>query len=229
MIALSLISAIQFGAVLLVVLPIAVVCSILMMIYVRKRTISEFHAYDEASNIAQETLSSIRTVLALGLHKLFIGKYAEKLHIAERLAIHKSLMVGIFSGITNMILSSAHAVAVVYGVYLVHTDCENYTPGHVIQSFYSMFVGALSFSYALPLIKEFSEAKVAANKIFAILKKPSTIDVFKSKGKQLADFKGKIEFKEVEFRYPTRTEKQVLNKMSFKISAGCTTALVGSR
>ena len=48
------------------------------------------------------------------------------------------------------------------------------------------------------------------------------------KGEKLSDLIGNIEFKDVHFNYPARTEVKILNAMSMRIKAGSTVALVGS-
>lgn len=45
--------------------------------------------------------------------------------------------------------------------------------------------------------------------------------------KDLGEVKGGIEFKDVDFRYPTRPDMKVLNKLSCTFDAGKTTAIVG--
>ena len=69
---------------------------------------------------------------------------------------------------------------------------------------------------------------MAAAKIFSIINTKSKIDVFTAKGQKADKLRGEIEFKQIDFSYPARKEKQVLNKMSFHIPAGSTVALVGS-
>ena len=85
----------------------------------------------------------------------------------------------------------------------------------------------------MPFIKEVSEGRMAAAKIFSIIGLASKIDVFAKHptkpSRKLAQLRGDIEFKSVEFSYPTRSERLILDKMSFKIPAGRTVALVGSR
>jgi len=46
-------------------------------------------------------------------------------------------------------------------------------------------------------------------------------------GEQITDFKGNIEFDAVGFHYPTRTEVEVLQGLSFQIQSGEKVALVG--
>ena len=54
------------------------------------------------------------------------------------------------------------------------------------------------------------------------------IDSSSDEGRKLEEAKGDIEFKDVNFAYPTRLENTVFCRFSLKIEAGQTVALVGS-
>ena len=114
LILLSLISAIKFGAVFLGIFPVAVMCIIIMVMNIKKYTIKEFRAYGMAGKIAQETLSSIRTVLSFGLQRRFINMYGERLQRAENMAIIKGFVTGLFSGISQLFTNSGFAIAMLY-------------------------------------------------------------------------------------------------------------------
>ena len=58
----------------------------------RKHTLIEFKAYRAAGKIAEEILSSLRTVLALGLQKKAIKAYGDELKNAEAAGIKKGFV-----------------------------------------------------------------------------------------------------------------------------------------
>ena len=63
----------------------------------------------------------------------------------------------------------------------------------------------------------YGKAKEAARKIFGIIEEPSTINAKSSKGIEVVQ-RGEIEFREVDFRYPSR-QQRVLRSINFKIAA----------
>ena len=65
----ALISAWKFGLVMLAILPFMTISTILMVMFIKKYSIKEYIAYGSAGQIAQEVLSSLRTVLSLGSMK----------------------------------------------------------------------------------------------------------------------------------------------------------------
>lgn len=226
---LALIAAWKFSIIFLGLLPFMIISTALMVVMIRKYTIAEFKAYGKAGSIAQEALSSIRTVLSFGIQKLSIKQYSENLVDAESMAKKKGLLSGIFGGVSGGLFTFCFGIGIYYGVYLVRTDCKSYNTGNIVQSFFCIITTTFSIGQALPYLKDLAEAKGVAKKIFEILDTKSAIDVFESKGKKPGNFKGDIEFENVHFSYPTRPEAKILKGLNLKIPAGKTVALVGSR
>ena len=73
----------------------------LVVVFVKKYTILEFKAYGKAGAIAQEVLSSLRTVISLGIQKKKLEDYKEKLKIADKVSIKKGLIQGVLSGLSQ--------------------------------------------------------------------------------------------------------------------------------
>nr|UOU03321.1 ATP-binding cassette subfamily B1-like 1 [Brachionus rubens] len=224
----ALVKAWKFTIVFFALIPFMILSTALMVVMVRKYTIAEFKAYGKAGGIAQESLSSIRTVLAYGLTRNSIDNYSKNLDDAEAMAKKKGLMSGIFGGLSGGLLTFCFGIGLYYGVYLSRLDCENYGAGPIIQSFFLIITSTFSIGQALPYLKELAESKGAAKKIFEILETKSKIDIYESTGKKLDQIKGEIQFKNVHFSYPTRPEAKILKGLDLKIPAGKTVALVGS-
>nr|QUF59438.1 ATP-binding cassette transporter Abcb1-like1-2 [Brachionus angularis] len=218
----------KFSIVFLTLLPFMIKSTHLMVNMIRKITILEFSAYGRAGSIVQEALSSIRTVLAFGVQKSSIKKYSERLDHAENMAKKKGLYSGFFGGISNGLMTLSFPIGIVYGIYLNQLDCVYYSAKNVIMAFFCLFTTNYSIGQALPYLKELAEAKGGAKKIFDILATSSKIDVFESKGLKLDNLKGDIEFENVHFSYPNRSDAKILTGLNLKIPAGKTIALVGS-
>nr|QNH67930.1 ATP-binding cassette transporter subfamily B member 1-like protein X2 [Brachionus plicatilis] len=224
----ALVKAWKFTIVFFALIPFMILSTALMVVSVRKYTVAEFKAYGTAGGIAQEALSSIRTVLAFGLTKNSISNYAKNLDDAEKMAKKKGFVSGIFGGLSGGLLTFCFGVGIIYGVYLYRLDCIEYNPGAIIQSFFLVITSTFSIGQALPYLKELAEAKGSAIKVFEILETKSKIDAFDSNGQKLSQLNGEIEFKDVHFSYPTRPEAKILKGLSLRIPAGKTVALVGS-
>lgn len=81
---------------------------------------------------------------------------------------------------------------------------------------------------ALPELKYFTEASVAASRIFQRISRIPEIDGEDSKGLVLDKIRGEVEFDHVDFTYPSRPDALILNDFNLKIEAGKTVALVGA-
>lgn len=76
-------------------------------------------------------------------------------------------------------------------------------------------------------LKYFSEAGSAGERIMEVIKRVPKIDSDNTEGQILGDVLGEVEFKHVEFAYPSRPESIIFKDFSAKIPAGRTVALVG--
>jgi len=92
--------------------------------------------------------------------------------------------------------------------------------------------GAFTAAQALSMGPDINKGKAAALKIFRTIKLPSKIDVLsdnlKSKKSINSEtFRGKIEFKDVWFRYPARLDQWVFKGLNLTVEAEEVVAIVG--
>lgn len=199
----------------------------MLNILYQKYTKKDNKAYEKADNVAQEALSSIKTILSLGLHKKAVDDYKKSLQYPERRIKHKAFLNGLFGGIRSGLVNCYFAVGIYYGTYLTHVECENYNAGNIILTFFAMVTATICVGHSLPFLKELDEAKKAARKIFDLIDEKTVLN--ERRGKIIGDFKGQIEFEDIEFSYPQKPDAQILNRFSLSIPAGKTVALVGAR
>lgn len=81
---------------------------------------------------------------------------------------------------------------------------------------------------ALPDVKYFTEASVAAQRIFDRIDRIPLIDGEDTKGLVLDKIRGELEFEHVKFTYPSRPDSVVLKDFNLRVEAGKTVALVGA-
>lgn len=90
------------------------------------------------------------------------------------------------------------------------------------------FVTYRSLGVALPDLKYFTEASVAAQRIFDRIDRVPAIDGEDTKGVVLENIRGELEYQHVKFTYPSRPDATVLKDFNLKVEAGKTVALVGA-
>ncbi|PNJ59779.1 ABCB11 isoform 2, partial [Pongo abelii] len=193
---------------------------------VSKFTDYELKAYAKAGVVADEVISSMRTVAAFGGEKREVERYEKNLVFAQRWGIRKGIVMGFFTGFVWCLIFLCYALAFWYGSTLVLDEGE-YTPGTVIQIFLSVIVGALNLGNASPCLEAFATGRAAATSIFETIDRKPIIDCMSEDGYKLDRIKGEIEFHNVTFHYPSRPEVKILNDLNMVIKPGEMTALVG--
>uniref|UniRef100_A0A8V0ZZ26 Bile salt export pump n=1 Tax=Gallus gallus TaxID=9031 RepID=A0A8V0ZZ26_CHICK len=194
---------------------------------VAKLTGRELKAYAKAGAVADEVLSSIRTVAAFGGEKKEVERYDKNLVYAQHWGIRKGIIMGLFSGYMWFVIFLCYALAFWYGSKLVLEEDE-YSPGTLLQVFFGVLVGALNLGQASPCLEAFATGRGAAANIFETIDRKPTIDCMSEEGYKLDKVRGEIEFHNVTFHYPSRPDVKILDNISMVIKTGETTAFVGA-
>lgn len=226
---LAMVMAWKFTIVFVALVPVMVISTVKMVDMIKKYSIEEFKSYGQAGRIAQEILSSLRTVYAFGLERKSIDKYAANLEGAEVMAKKKGLYSGIFGSVSNATINILFGIGIYYSIYLIRTDCQNFSPVNIMPAFFCLVFAGYAFGQAFPFLNDLGEARGAAKRVFDVIDTKSAIDVFDKPGKVLNDLIGDVEFENVVFSYPQRPDSKILNDLNLKIPGGKTVALVGSR
>ncbi|CAM4631525.1 bile salt export pump isoform X1 [Caretta caretta] len=212
--------------VIIAVSPLLGIGAAILGLVVAKLTGLELKAYAKAGAVADEVLSSIRTVAAFGGERKEVERYDKNLVFAQRWGIRKGMIIGFFTGYIWFIIFLCYALAFWYGSKLVLEENE-YSPGTLLQVFFGVLIGALSLGQASPCLEAFATGRGAATNIFETIDKKPTIDCMSEEGYKLDKVRGEIEFHNVTFHYPSRPEVKILDNLSMVIKSGETTAFVG--
>ncbi|XP_006902171.1 PREDICTED: bile salt export pump-like isoform X1 [Elephantulus edwardii] len=194
---------------------------------VSKFTDYELKAYAKAGCVADEVISSVRTVAAFGGERKEVERYEKNLVFAQRWGIRKGIVMGFFTGYFWCLIFLCYALAFWYGSQLV-LDEGDYTAGTLIQIFLSVLVAALNLGNASTCLEAFATGRAAASKVFETIDRKPVIDCMSEDGYKLDRIKGEIEFHNVTFYYPSRPDVKILNNLSMTVKSGEMTTLVGS-
>ncbi|XP_072329676.1 bile salt export pump-like isoform X1 [Scyliorhinus torazame] len=223
---LGFVSGWKLTLVIIAVSPMIGLGAALMALSVSKLTGLGLKAYAKAGAVADEVLSSIRTVAAFSGEKKEVERYDKNLVYAQRWGVRKGMIVGFFTGYVWMIIFFCYALAFWYGSRLVIEQNE-YTPGGLLQVFLGVLVAAMNLGQASPCLETFASGRGAATNIFETIDREPEIDCMSEEGYKLNKVKGDIEFHNVTFNYPSRPEVKILDRLSMVIKASETTAFVG--
>uniref|UniRef100_A0A668RTY9 ABC-type xenobiotic transporter n=1 Tax=Oreochromis aureus TaxID=47969 RepID=A0A668RTY9_OREAU len=212
--------------VILAVSPVLGISAAFFSMVLTSFTSKEQTAYAKAGAVAEEVISSIRTVFAFSGQEKEIERYHKNLEDAKRMGIKKAISANISMGVTFLFIYLSYALAFWYGSTLILNG--EYTIGTVLTVFFSVLTGAFSLGQTSPNIQTFASARGAAYKVYNIIDHVPSIDSYSEAGYKPESIKGDIEFKNVHFSYPSRDDIKVLNGLNLTVKRGQTFALVGS-
>nr|CAB3446860.1 unnamed protein product [Digitaria exilis] len=181
--------------------------------------------YALPATIAEQAVSSVRTVYSFAAEETTVARFSAALEESVRLGLKLGLAKGLAIG-TNAVTFAVSAFTLWYGSRLVMY--HGYQGGAVFAVSNAIVNGGLALGSGLSNVKYISEAISAAERIQKVIQRVPKIDSASDAGEDLADVAGVVEFKNVEFCYPSRPESPILVRFSLRVMAGRTVALVGS-
>ncbi|KAG2714415.1 hypothetical protein I3760_03G025800 [Carya illinoinensis] len=181
--------------------------------------------YNQAGTIAEQAISSIRTVYAFVGESKTTAAFSAALQGSVKLGLSQGLAKGLAIG-SNGVVFAIWSFMSYYGSRLVmYHDAKG---GTVFVVGAAIAVGGLSLGAGLSNLKYFSEAMSAGERILEVIKRVPKIDSDNMEGEILECVSaGSVEFKHIEFAYPSRPESIIFKDFCLEIPAGKTLALVG--
>ncbi|KAK6047784.1 ABC transporter, ATP-binding protein [Cooperia oncophora] len=186
----------------------------------------EAKKYAVAGGIAEEVLTSMRTVIAFNGQPYECERYEKALEAGKATGIKKSLYIGIGLGITFLIMFSSYCLAFWVGTDFVFKN--EMQGGTVMTVFFSVMMGSMALGQAGPQFAVLGTALGAAGSLYQIIDREPEIDSYSTEGVKPSNLKGKITVSNLKFTYPTRPDVPILKGVSFEANPGETVALVGS-
>ncbi|KNA06481.1 hypothetical protein SOVF_180640, partial [Spinacia oleracea] len=184
-------------------------------------------AYSRANSLAREAIANIRTVAAFGTGERISEQFALELRQPMKKALVWGHISGFGYGLSQFLSFCSYALTLWYASVLIKQRSDSF--GDIITSFMVLIVTAFAVAEASVLTSEIMKGSEALRSVFTIISRKTIIDSAKVGSKIVVKdiIKGNIEFKEVRFEYPTRTQITVLNDLNLKIPSGKCVAVVG--
>ena len=214
----------KLTAIMVTVLPIGGLMAARFGKKIRTMSKEVQEALGGASAVADETLTSIRTVRSFAAEPVEVSRFERALKVALQKTTHRIKSIAYFMG--GISLVGLLAIAVVLwlgGRYVILGDMTIGTLSAYIL--YTLTV-AVSVGTLGSLWTDFMSATGAASRIFAILDRDPQID--NSAGSIPGEIKGEIKLQGVSFAYPGRPDYPVFTNLNLVIKEGETLAFVGS-
>lgn len=215
----------QLAFIILVLIPLIGLNGYVQIKFLKGFSADAKMMYEEASQVANDAVGSIRTVASFCAEEKVMDLYKKKCEGPMRTGIRQGLVSGIGFGVSFFLLFCVYALCFYAGARLV--EAGKTTFGDVFRVFFALTMATVGISQSSSFSPDSSKAKSAAASIFTIVDRKSTIDPSDESGTKLENVKGEIELRHISFKYPTRPDIQIFRDLSLTIRSGKTVALVG--
>ncbi|XP_026327134.1 phosphatidylcholine translocator ABCB4-like isoform X2 [Hyposmocoma kahamanoa] len=180
-----------------------------------------------ASAIAEEVLSSIRTVFAFNGQNTEVKRYSKPLAKARKIEIKKEFFTGLSMGFLFFCIFCSYALSFYFGIYLIINEPENYNADVMFSVFFGVMTGLGNLGMVGSLFTAFGSARGAGASIFQLIDNLPVINPLLERGIRPKQIYGNVELRNVWFDYPCRRTVPVLCGLSIEIRRGQSVALVG--
>ncbi|ELK12571.1 ATP-binding cassette sub-family B member 5 [Pteropus alecto] len=151
--------------------PLIIASAAMFSTIVISLTSKELKAYSKAGAVAEEVLSSIRTVVAFGAQEKEIQRYTQNLKYAKDVGIKKAIASKLSLGAVYFFMNGTYGLAFWYGTSLILHGEPGYTIGTVLAVFFSVIHSSYCIGTAAPNFETFTRARGAAFNIFQVIDK----------------------------------------------------------
>jgi len=185
----------------------------------------EFISADAKSG---ETFQALQTVQSMNAQHRQYQKYRKNVDKAEASRIYNGYYVGLGIGSFLFCLFGVYyGGCMFYGASRV--DMGKISSGDLMGAFFSVMIGGMGLGQVAAAMTDVNKALESGDLLFRILgRDPEVRAPEKDCLIPLTEgIHGEIEFKDLEFFYPTRDEVQIYDQLSLKIKQGDTVAFVG--
>ncbi|XP_061961360.1 ABC transporter B family member 21-like isoform X2 [Populus nigra] len=215
----------QLALVILVLLPLIGLNGFVQIKFMKGFSADAKKMYEEASQVANDAVGSIRTVASFCAEEKVMQLYRRKCEGPMRTGIRQGMISGTGFGVSFFLLYSVYATTFYVGAQLVQHGKTTFAD--VFRVFFALTMAAIGISQSSSFAPDSSKAKGAAASIFAIIDRKSKIDPRDESGTTLDNVKGEIELRHISFKYPSRPDIEIFRDLSLATHSGKTVALVG--
>ena len=176
----------------------------------------------EITHVVQEAIEGQRVVKTFCAQPVEIRAFDEVNHRNQRQAMKKAIAAAINVPVVELLAAVGVAIAIYFAM-------QQSTAGRLTAGEFTSYITAMGLM--MPAIKRLSMVNeviqtglAAAGSVFGLMDEPQESD---TGTRELASISGRVECREVSFRYPASTDN-VLNHVSLVAEPGQTVALVGA-
>jgi ATP-binding cassette subfamily B protein len=217
------VTSVQLTLLMLAVVPPIALGAVAYGRRLRKLSRDVQDALAAASEVAEETLSGIRTVRAFTAEPHEVERYGAAVERSFALARSRSRLGALFMGVVMFAGYAALAGVLWRGGRMIVDG--HLTLGELTRFLIYSLTVAFSLGGFSDVWVDFMKASGAADRIFELLDREPLIP--REGGATLAEVEGRVAFEAVRFAYPSRKDAVVLAGIDLSVHPGEVVALVG--
>jgi ATP-binding cassette subfamily B (MDR/TAP) protein 1 len=226
-IALSIAIGWKLALVCLSVVPLLIVCSIVRFYVLYKYTDRAARVYIASAAYAAENIAAIRTVASLTMEGQVAARYKADIARQQRESFISVSKSGALYAASQSALFLCLGLAFWYGSTLLATF--EYDVFQFFVCLMSVIFGSQSAGSLLTFIPDVVKARYSAAQLKALFDRKPAVDSWDTSSDHcIGSIDGRLEFRNVHFRYPTRPDRPVLRGLDMVVEAGQHVALVGA-
>lgn len=207
----------------LTIVPVVVILGILFGRFIRKKSAEAQQSVADSNVVVEETFHNINIVKAYTNELFESNRYLKRINIIKNVYLKNALYRGSFISFIILVMFGVITLVLYRASGLL--EAGKLGDGQLLQFIiFTVFIGG-SIAGLGELYGKILNALGASDKIIQIINTPSETTIKEIKASK---FSGNIEFKDIHFNYPTRSDVEVLNGISFTVSKGEKVALVGA-
>lgn len=213
----------KLSSLMLILIPPVAVITAIFGKNIRKYSKESQSALADASIVADETISGVRTVKSFVQEPNETSRYNAAMEVALKYVQLRIRSISIFMAIAMIVGFGAISFVLWYGGREVVLD--HLSIGDITQFLLYLMLVAIGVGSLASLWGDMMAGVGASQRVFEILERmPAVAD----EGLTPDGFQGQIDFKGVHFSYPSRDDIEVLKGIDLQIRPGQVVALVGS-
>ena len=221
--------------VMLALSPTIFACVILLVCLIRKPMIGSRKTYEKAGGAAEEMLYNIKTIASFSNFEFEIDRFNRLINIVHYFDRKKAFILGATIGLALFFIYLTFFVSTMYSRKLIGDDVWNdntdapFSLGDIVTCVFSTLIAILSIGFTAPNLKIIQESAIASSDYFTLYEREPQMDFSQSIETPPRDqMLGRIEFKNVNFCYPSDPSKRmILKDLNITIEPGKKVALVG--
>lgn len=218
----------QLALIVFAFMPFMIVANAMMMqVMTDNHGGEEQKKIEEASKVATECTANIRTVAGLGREKHFAKLYDNNMEAISKGKSKGIISYGFLYGSTLGIMYFMYAGIFRFSMYLIDSGTMDASrSSDIFRCLFALVFAGMSAGQSAGLAPDYGKAVLAARRIFKLFGTESNIDPESEEGVK-PEIVGNVEFTDVQFSYPTRSDLLVLKGLKTSVESGKTLALVG--